>query len=98
MASLPRTGDTATDRALDVLGQWIRDVERTNVFANSTTLTGITLGTTAKDVPHGLGRVPQRWSVLDQDANAVIWRSGKADASVLPLKASATVTVTLVIR
>jgi len=49
-------------------------------------------------VPHGLDYAPKTWEVVDQDANATIWRSPAVNArpaAVMLLRASAAVNVTI---
>lgn len=61
------------------------------------TVTGVQLGGTTVRVPHQLGRVPVGWQVTDKNAQADIWRDASIPSTgdTIPLKASATVTVTL---
>lgn len=61
------------------------------------TVTGVKLGTSTVRVPHQLGRVPVGWSISDKDAQADVWRDSTISMTgdFIPLKASATVTVTL---
>jgi len=98
LPGLPKTGNDAIDRALAQIERAMAVLDDANIWRNATVLKDVVLTTTAKDVAHGLNRVPQRWAVIDRNANAVVYRSGKATAESIPLKASATVTVTLVIR
>ena len=55
---------------------------------------GVNITTTDTLVAHGLGRTPIGWIVVDQDADARIWRV-KIDAQYLCLIASANVSVSL---
>jgi hypothetical protein len=57
----------------------------------------IALGVTTVLVPHQLGRQPVGWQIIDKNAQADVWRdpSGSITSDFIPLKASATVTVTL---
>ncbi len=61
------------------------------------TVTGVVLGTTTVNVPHQLGKLPTHWIVTDQTANAQVFRDATVATTrdTIPLKASATVTVTL---
>lgn len=61
------------------------------------TVTGVQLSGTTVKVPHQLGRVPVGWLVTDKNAQADVWRdiSVTSTGDTIPLKASATVTVTL---
>lgn len=58
----------------------------------------VTLGTTTARVPHQLGRLPTAWQVTDKTAQADIWRdpSIPMTSDIIPLKASAAVTVDLI--
>jgi hypothetical protein len=58
--------------------------------------TTITLGTSAVDVPHGLGRDWRGWRITSKDANAVVYEGTQTDKALfLTLLASATVNVKL---
>lgn len=61
------------------------------------TVANVQLGATTTKVPHQLGKVPVGWLVTDKNAQADIWRdtSISSTGDYIPLKASATVTVTL---
>lgn len=54
-----------------------------------------TVGTTETKVRHNLGTRPIGWIVVDQDADARVWRSGTIGSSFLPLMASAPVNLKL---
>lgn len=61
-------------------------------------VTGVALTTTTALVKHGLGKKFTGWLVVDSTANAVVYRdtTSTADNKVhIPLKASATTTVSL---
>jgi len=67
-------------------------------FASAVELSGVVLGAAPVSVAHGLGRTPRRWKIVDQNADARVWRSAAADDKYLPLTASAAVTVTLLVE
>lgn len=46
-------------------------------------------------INHLLQRMPQGWFVVDQNANAVIWRSTTWTTTMITLEASANVTIDL---
>ena len=46
-------------------------------------------------VSHNLGRPPDGWVVIDNDADARVWRSGEMDSSSITLSASAAANVRL---
>jgi hypothetical protein len=47
-------------------------------------------------VRHGLSYIPQHWLVVDQDANAQVWRASVSSADSVTLATSAPVNVTLI--
>lgn len=81
-------------RALDHLGSALANVQR-SVVVDGNLLEGVALSTTDTEVHHGLGRKPRGWVVVDQDADARVWRSVASTSSTLTLQASASVTINL---
>jgi len=61
------------------------------------TVTGVKLGTSTVKVPHQLGKIPTAWIIVDRDSPAIVWRdiASTMTGDVIPLVASASVTVTL---
>lgn len=61
-------------------------------------LTDVLIGTTTTEISHKLGRNFQGWHLLDIHGDARVWRDTSSTADLtkfLPLKASASVTVSL---
>lgn len=81
---------TAISTALESLG---------DVVNNDRTVTQrLTAAAGDQRVFHGLKAPPKSWDVIDQDANAVVWRSPTANATpqdFLLFRTSADVTVTI---
>ena len=71
-----------------------RQADRMGPFGDGVRLTNVALTTTAKEVRHGLGRVPRGWIVTDRDAQATVRRSGWTKQAI-SLLSSANVTVDL---
>lgn len=67
--------------------------------SNGKQTTEIPLSTTAKVIPHGLGRVPTGWIIIKKNANAVIYDDSTGvdidKKSFIRLTASASVTVSI---
>lgn len=56
---------------------------QTAPFFGGNVITGINLQAgAAKQIPHGLGRTPQYWFLLDIDAQAYVWRTGWTDSVI----------------
>lgn len=64
-------------------------------LVNGTMVSATLTATTPAPINHLLGRVPQGWLLLDNTANAVVWRTQPFNATTLTLEASATTTVNL---
>jgi len=88
---VPRVSDEEVQRALDALERKV-DAQG-GTFAASVAIVFAAVGTTEKNVRHGLDRVPIGWRVIDIDAAATVHRSGKMTASVIPITASATANI-----
>jgi hypothetical protein len=61
-------------------------------------LTDVTIGTSSTSIPHGLARRYQGWHLVDIQGDARVWRDTASTADntlFIPLKASASVTVSL---
>lgn len=58
-------------------------------------LTSIELSTTAKQVTHTLGRIPEGFFITSQDAEGSVWLDSPMTSRALPLVASATMTVSI---
>jgi hypothetical protein len=70
-------------------------------LATPTELVNVTVGTSTTLVSHGLGRRFRRWHLADLQGDARVWRdaTSTADPAVyLPLRASASVTVTILVE
>lgn len=63
----------------------------------SRTTVTVTLGATTVLVAHQLGKLPFAWQIIDKNAQADVWRDTTQSVTTdkIPLKASATVTVTI---
>lgn len=89
-------GSTFLDRMLAKIAESFASL--TNAVTNDT-LVRVDLDNTRDwPVAHGLGQPVRTWEVVDQDANAVIWRSqavNRAPKAVILLRASAPVSVLL---
>jgi hypothetical protein len=61
------------------------------------TVANVTLGVATVNVPHQLSKIPVGWLVIDKNAQADVWRDTTVNQTndTIPLKASATVVVTL---
>ena len=61
------------------------------------TVRGIVLGVTTVQVPHGLGKIPNNWVIVDKTAQADVWHDATIAATndFFPLKASGKVTVSI---
>jgi hypothetical protein len=64
-------------------------------FNNGVLLQEVELSTGTNKINHKLGRKPQGWVVVDQNAAATVYRSAPFNALTLTLTASAGVTVSL---
>jgi len=62
-------------------------------FLDGVLAENVALTTATSNVSHKLGRTPVGWLVVDKSADACVWRPSAADATILPLTASAAVTV-----
>lgn len=67
-----------------------------DVLLNRTTLSEITVTTAGLTVQHSLGRTPKGWIVVDQNADARIWRTAWTSTTI-SLDSSATVKVTILL-
>jgi hypothetical protein len=78
--------------------QWksILDPVVANVLLQGNPVNGITLNATvAKQIPHGLGRMPLGWFLTDLLSQAIVWRSAAFTTTLITLEASADTTVSL---
>lgn len=89
-------GSTFLDRMLDKVKASFDSLR--GVVTNDVLVTATLDNTRDWPVSHFLKGTPKTWEVVDQDANAVIWRSKAANSrpsSVILLRSSAPVNVTL---
>jgi hypothetical protein len=67
----------------------------TGPFIGGSILSGLSvLAASAVAFNHGLGRVPQVWTITDQGASAVVWRTAW-DATTITLQSSADCTINI---
>jgi hypothetical protein len=63
-------------------------------FLGGQLIQNVSVGTTATVINHGLGRQPQIWTLCDQQANAIVWRTAWNSNSIT-LQATAACTLSL---
>jgi hypothetical protein len=87
--------DDVDDRQARQVRTAIQQLTKAN--PKSVIVPNITLTTSTAMVPHQLGVQPSGWIVVDKTAQADVWRdtSAAATSDLFPLKASATVTVSI---
>lgn len=90
-------GSTLLDRVLLAL---VDTLDSLKAVVSNDVLVRHTFGVAATDsiVTHGLGFTPRTWEIVDQDASAVVWKSGTRNSRptlTIILRASAPVTVVL---
>jgi hypothetical protein len=90
-------GSTVLDRVINALVDVFDSLKK--VVTNDVLVRHVfSAATTDSIVTHGLGFAPRTWEIVDQDANAVLWRSGTRNerpTQTLIMQASAPVTVVL---
>ncbi len=64
-------------------------------LVNGSMVSASLAATTPQAINHLLGRMPQGWFLVDNTANAVVWRTQPFNATSLTLEASVTTTVNL---
>lgn len=64
---------------------------------DSILLTSVALKAGQNQVSHKLGKPPTGWTVVDNTANAIIWRSSSSNNTTLFLSSTAATTVSLVL-
>lgn len=65
-------------------------------IVNGQQISGIVLAaTTPLAIYHSLGQAPQGWIVVDNSANAVLWRTQPLNAKTITLEASAATTISI---
>lgn len=80
----------------DYIIEWISQLNKTTL--QGIVVKNVVINATTTDIQHGLGRAYQGWHLLDIQGDARVWRdpASVSDSSkFLPLRASATVTVSL---
>lgn len=84
-------------RWADQVTEWVRTQEAHPLAAAR--LVTATIGTGDTTIFHGLGRVPTGWWVASPNASATVWSqtASAIPAETIVLRASAAVTVTLVV-
>lgn len=82
------------DRVLFSHAQALHEVQKTALL-DGHQLDDVDVATSATEIKHLLGRKPKGFVVVDKDADARVWRSATSTSTLLTLRASAAVTVSL---
>ena len=81
-------------RANDALASRVDDIAASPIVPG-VLREDVAVGTSDTQVAHGLGRMPRGWFLVSPAADARVWQTADASATLLTLRASAAVTTSL---
>lgn len=87
-----QTGDNFLDRVQSNIQGAFNAIK--GPFVGGNLLQNVTVNSTATVINHGLNRVPQVWTLCDQDTNTNVWRT-TWDANSITLQAGSPCKVSL---